>query len=118
MRIIETLLESQTLLIANRASYADPAKQKAMQDIRTLLEGAIAARGRVLVKLNVSEDNLPRVLQILPAMKAPTISKLTTDDAYAVETVVPKARINILIPQLKERGATDLIEVPISKIVP
>jgi ATP phosphoribosyltransferase len=118
MRIVETLLESQTLLIANRSSYADVAKRQAMADVRTLLEGAIAARGRVLVKLNVSEENLEAVLSILPAMKAPTISKLASSDAFAVETVVEKATINVLIPQLKERGASDIIELPISKIVP
>src|ERR687891_103693 len=118
MRIVETLLESQTVLIANRASHADPAKRQAMRDLETLLVGALAARGKVLVKLNVSEENLDRVLEILPAMKAPTVSRLSHEHDFAVETVVEKGRINTLIPQLKERGATDIIELPISKIVP
>lgn len=118
LKIIETLLESQTVLIANGDAATDPAKRKAMEQLQILLLGAMAARGRVLVKLNVSESNLPRVLEILPAMKAPTISKLTTDDAYAIETVVEKSKINVLIPQLKERGATDILELPLSKIVP
>ena len=118
MRIVETLLESQTVLIANRASHADPAKRQAMRDLETLLTGALAARGKVLVKLNVSEDNLDRVLQILPAMKSPTVSRLSQEHDFAVETVVEKTRINTLIPQLKDRGATDIIELPISKIVP
>lgn len=118
LKIIETLLESQTVLIANRAAAADPAKRQAMADIQMLLLGAMAARGRVLVKLNVAEVDLEQVLGILPAMKAPTISKLTAGDSYAVETVVEKSQINRLIPQLKERGAADIVELPISKIVP
>ena len=118
MKIVEVLLESQTVLIANRASHADPAKRQAMRDLETLLTGALAARGKVLVKLNVSEKDLDRVLEILPAMKAPTVSRLSREHDFAVETVVEKGRINTLIPQLKERGATDIIELPISKIVP
>jgi ATP phosphoribosyltransferase len=89
-----------------------------MTDVQILLLGVLAARGRVLVKLNVAESSLPGVLEILPAMKAPTISKLTTGDDYAVETVIEKSQINVLIPMLKDRGATDIIELPIGKIVP
>jgi ATP phosphoribosyltransferase len=118
MKIVETLLESQTVLIANRASVADAAKRQAMRDIQTLLLGALAARGKVLVKLNVTEADLDRVLEILPAMKSPTVSRLSAEHDFAVETVVEKSRINTLIPQLKDRGATDIIELPISKIVP
>ena len=88
-----------------------------MAQIQTLLEGALEARGRVLVKLNVSEANLDGVIEILPAMKSPTVSKLFGESAYAVETVVPKSEINTLIPALKDHGATDIIELPISKIV-
>ncbi|MGH2786184.1 MAG: ATP phosphoribosyltransferase [Actinomycetota bacterium] len=118
MKIVETLLESQTVIIANRAAAADPAKRQAMGDLNTLLLGALAARGKVLVKLNVSEENLPAVLEILPAMKSPTVSRLSLEHDFALETVVEKTRINTLIPELKERGATDIIELPISKIVP
>jgi ATP phosphoribosyltransferase len=118
MKIVDTLLESQTVLIANRSSNADATKRQAIQDIETLLTGALAARGKVLVKLNVTEANLEKVLEVLPAMKAPTVSRLSHEHDYAVETVVEKTRINTLIPELKERGATDIIELPISKIVP
>lgn len=118
MKVVETLLESQTLLVANRAAAADAGRKTAMEDVKTLLLGAMAARGRVLVKLNVAEDDLARVLEILPAMKAPTISRLSHEHDYAVETVVEKSLINTLIPQLKARGATDIIELAISKIVP
>ncbi len=118
MKIVETLLESQTVIIANRSAAADPVKRQAMEDLKTLLLGALTARGKVLVKLNVSEESLPGVLEILPAMKSPTVSRLSLEHDYAVETVVEKTRINTLIPELKERGATDIIELPISKIVP
>ncbi|HXY45656.1 MAG TPA: ATP phosphoribosyltransferase [Acidimicrobiales bacterium] len=117
LRIIDTLMVSHTELIANRESLADPAKAHAMGQLHVLLEGTLEARGKVLVKLNVSAADLDAVIDLLPAMKSPTVSKLFGDDAYAVETVVPKADINILIPALKERGATDIIELALSKIV-
>lgn len=118
LKIIDELLASQTVLIANPTAAADPVKRQAMADLQTLLLGVISARGRVLVKLNVAEGDLERVLEVLPAMKAPTISKLAHSEDYAVETVVEKTQINILIPALKERGASDIVELPISKIVP
>ena len=118
LRIIDTMLTSFTELIANPASHADPAKAHAMSQVQTLLEGVLEARGRVLLKLNVAEDDLATVVAALPSMKAPTVSKLFGEaGGYAVETVVPKATINVLIPALKDAGATDLIELPLSKIV-
>lgn len=117
LRIIATVLESHTELIANRLSYADDAKRHAMQQLMTLLTGTLIARGRVLVKLNVAESALGSVIELLPAMKSPTVSKLYGEDGFAVEAVVPKHTINTLIPALKDHGATDIIELPISKIV-
>jgi ATP phosphoribosyltransferase len=117
LRIVDTVLVSFTELIANPASYEDPGKRHAMQQLLTLLQGTLEARGKVLVKLNVSGADLDRVIELLPAMKSPTVSKLFGEDGYAVETVVPKADINRLIPALKDAGATDLIELPLSKIV-
>ncbi|HTJ74251.1 MAG TPA: ATP phosphoribosyltransferase [Acidimicrobiales bacterium] len=117
LRIIETILVSHTELIANPASYEDPDKRHAMGQIHTLLQGTLEARGRVLVKLNVEAAQLDAVIAILPALRSPTVSKLFGADAYAVETVVPKDRINTLIPALKDAGATDIIELPLSKIV-
>ncbi|MBV8305650.1 MAG: ATP phosphoribosyltransferase [Acidimicrobiia bacterium] len=117
LRIIETILVSFTELIANPAAYDDPAKRHAMGQLQTLLEGALEARGRVLVKLNVGEDDLDKVIEILPAMRSPTVSKLSREAAYAVEAVVPKSDINTLIPALKDHGASDIIELPITKIV-
>jgi ATP phosphoribosyltransferase len=117
LKIIDTILTSHTELIANPLAYDDPAKRHAMGQLQTLLAGALEARGRVLLKLNVGESALDRVIEILPSMKSPTVAKLFGNDGYAVETVVPKATINVLIPMLKDAGATDLIELPISKIV-
>jgi ATP phosphoribosyltransferase len=117
LRVIETILVSFTELIANPVSYNDPAKRHAMGQLQTLLEGALEARGRVLVKLNVGGTDLDKVIEILPAMKSPTVSKLFGEDAYAVEAVVPKSDINTLIPALKDHGASDIIELPITKIV-
>jgi ATP phosphoribosyltransferase len=117
LRIVDTLLVSFTELIANPTSYEDPAKRHAMAQVHTLLDGTLEARGRVLVKLNVAEADLDGVTAILPAMRSPTVSKLFGGDAYALETVVPKSEINTLIPALKDAGATDIIELPISKIV-
>jgi ATP phosphoribosyltransferase len=118
LRIIDTILESYTELIANPSSYADDTKRHAMQQIMSLLTGTLVARGRVLVKLNVVEAALESVIELLPAMKSPTVSKLFGEDGFAVEAVVPKHTINTLIPALKDHGATDIIELPIAKIVP
>ena len=117
LRVVDTVLTSSTELIANPAAHRDPERRKAMEQLHTLLSGALEARGRVLLKLNVDEAALPGVLELLPALKAPTVSKLSGGDAYAVETVVAKAEINVLIPSLKDRGATGIIELPIAKIV-
>ncbi|MEX0985237.1 MAG: ATP phosphoribosyltransferase [Actinomycetota bacterium] len=117
LKIIETLLTSSPVLVANRASAADPGKRAAMDDVVTLLMGALAAEGRVLIKLNVAADAREAVLEVVPSMKAPTVSPLS-DGGFAIEAVVDKRGVNRLIPQLKAAGATDILEIPISKIVP
>jgi ATP phosphoribosyltransferase len=117
LRILDTILTSDTELIANKAAYEDPEKRHAMHQLHTLLQGSLEARGKVLVKLNVSAADLDRVIEIVPSMKAPTVSELFGQGGYAVETVVPKSDINTLIPALKDAGASDIIELPISKIV-
>ncbi len=117
LRVLDTILVSHTELIANPTAYADADKRKAMEQLQTLLAGALEARGRVLVKLNVDEANLQAVIDLLPALKSPTVSKLFGGDSYAVETVVAKSDINVLIPALKDHGATGILELPISKIV-
>jgi ATP phosphoribosyltransferase len=117
MKIIETLLTSDPVLVANREAAADPAKRVAMDDIVTLLRGAIEAEGRVLIKLNVTQEHLDGVLAVVPSMKAPTVAPLA-EGGFAIETVVEKRGVNRLIPQLKAAGASDILELPISKIVP
>jgi ATP phosphoribosyltransferase len=118
LRIVTTVLESYTELIANPKAFEDPKKAHAMGQILTLLHGSLEARTRVLVKLNVAESDLERVIAVLPSLKSPTVSKLFGDGGYALETVVEKSEINVLIPELKDRGATDILEMPLSKIVP
>jgi ATP phosphoribosyltransferase len=117
LKIIGTILESSTKLLANKESWANPEKRKAIEEIRTLLLGVIEARGKVLLSMNVPEDKLEDVISMLPAMKTPTISKLWNSGYYALETVVPKKDVNILIPSLKNAGAEDILEIDIAKIV-
>jgi ATP phosphoribosyltransferase len=117
LRVVDTLLTSFTELIANPAAYEDEAKRRAMSQVQTLLQGALEARGKVLVKLNVAAGDLDGVIALLPSLRSPTVSQLFGGEAYAVETVVPKADINTLIPALKEAGASDIVELAIAKIV-
>jgi ATP phosphoribosyltransferase len=118
LRIVDVLMESWTVLVANRKTMEDEDKRQAVEQIRILLDGAIRARGRVLVKLNVSQERLDEVREVLPSMKAPTVSQLAQGAYYAVEAVAEKRTVNTLIPELKARGAEDIIELPLSKIVP
>lgn len=118
LRIIDEIMQSYTEVVANRDAAADPAKRHAMDQLMTLLNGTLDARGKVLVKLNVAADSLPTVLGLLPSLKSPTVSELAGDGGFAVETVVAKNQINRLIPALKDAGATGILELPISKIIP
>ncbi|HTH05709.1 MAG TPA: ATP phosphoribosyltransferase [Ilumatobacteraceae bacterium] len=118
LRIIGEIMQSYTEVVANKASYDDPAKRHAMGQLMTLLNGTLDARGKVLVKMNVGGDRLEAVLALLPSMKSPTVNPLAGNAGYAVETVVAKTQINRLIPELKEAGATGILELPISKIIP
>ena len=117
LRILDTLLTSYTELVACPPSYADAEKRTAMEDIALLLRGAIQARGNVLLKLNVPAAKLAAVTEMLPAMSSPTITALASGNMNAVETVVAKRGVNMLIPALKAAGAQDILEIPISKIV-
>ena len=117
LKIVDVVLESTTRLVANRASWEDAAKRRAIEEIRTLLLGVVEARGRVLLSMNVPEGRLDAVVGELPAMKRPTVSKLYGSDYLEITTVVDKAGVNILIPRLKAAGAEDILELAISKIV-
>jgi ATP phosphoribosyltransferase len=116
LKVIDTILVSYTEVVANPASAVDPEKRQAMEDLLTLLKGALDARGKVLLKVNVSAAQRDAVLAVLPAAKSPTVNQLANGD-YAIETVVEKRGINLLIPDLRAAGATDLLEIPITKIV-
>jgi ATP phosphoribosyltransferase len=118
LRIIDQILLSYTEVIANRAAHDDPEKRHAMGQLMTLLNGTLDARGKVLVKLNVSAEQLDAVLLLVPSLKAPTVSELAGGGGFAIETVVAKSQINRLIPALKDAGATGILELPISKIIP
>ncbi len=117
LRVIDQILQSYTELIASPAAAADPDKANAMRQIKTLLDGTLEARKQVLVKLNVAAGDLDQVIAQLPSLKAPTISELFGGDGFAVEAVVPKSQLNIMIPALSDAGATGIIELPIAKIV-
>ena len=117
LKIVDVITESSTKLIANKKSWEDPKKRQSIEEIRTLLLAVIEARGKVLIDLNVHKDKLDALVEALPAMKKPTVNQLYKSDYYAVETVVNKNEINILIPKLKSLGAEDILELDISKIV-
>lgn len=118
LKIIGQIMESHTVIIANKAAWADPQKRKEIEEIKTLLFGVIEARNKVLLSMNVPSGAMEKIVAALPAMKKPTISQLHGIDYYSIQTVVPKNIVNKLIPQLKACGAEDILEIPITKIVP
>ncbi|MBV9765190.1 MAG: ATP phosphoribosyltransferase [Acidobacteriaceae bacterium] len=117
LRILETVLESNTQLIANRSSWGDEWKRRKLEDIRMLLEGAMNALGRVGLMLNVRRDDLRAVLSVLPALKNPTISQLSDEAWVAVNTILEETTVRNIIPRLKEAGAQGIVEYPLNKIV-
>jgi ATP phosphoribosyltransferase len=117
LMIIDTVLESNTQLIANKASWEDPEKRQKLADIKMLLEGAINALGKVGLMLNVHKDNLPGVLAVLPALKRPTISHLSDEDWLAVNTILDETTVRDIIPRLKQAGGEGIVEYPLNKIV-
>jgi len=117
LKIIDTVMESNTQLIANRQSWADAEKRRKLEDIRMLLEGAINALGKVGLMLNVHKDDLKAVLAVLPALKRPTISHLSDEDWLAVNTILDETTVRTIIPRLKQAGAQGIVEYPLNKIV-
>jgi ATP phosphoribosyltransferase len=117
LRIIETVLESNTQLIANVDSWKDDWKRRKLEDIRMLLEGAINALGKVGLMLNVKRADLETVLGVLPALKNPTISTLSDEEWVAVNTILEESTVRAIIPRLKEAGAQGIVEYPLNKIV-
>ena len=117
LRIIETVLESNTQLIANVASWKDPEKRQKLEDMKMLLQGAINALGKVGLMLNVEKINLDAVLAVLPALKRPTISTLSEDGWLAVNTILEESTVRTIIPRLKAAGAQGIVEYPLNKII-
>ena len=117
LRILETVIESNTQLIANLDAWKNPWKRRKLEDIKMLLEGAINALGKVGLMLNVHRDCLQAVLETLPALKNPTISHLSDDNWLAVNTILDESTVRTIIPRLKEAGAQGIVEYPLNKIV-
>jgi ATP phosphoribosyltransferase len=117
LRILETVLESNTQLIANHGAWADEWKRRKLEDIKLLLEGAINALGNVGLMMNVQKSNLTAVLATLPALKNPTISQLSDEDWVAVNTILEEHTVRSIIPRLKDAGAQGIVEYPLNKIV-
>lgn len=117
LRIVEDLCQSTTRFIANNAAYADPWKKRKMDDIVLMLQGALAAEGKVGLMMNVETAKLKAVLGVLPALKNPTISPLSAGDWVAVNTILDESTVRHLIPQLKAAGATGIVEYSINKII-
>jgi ATP phosphoribosyltransferase len=117
LKIIDTVMESNTQLIANKTAWQDPWKQKKLSDLKMLLDGAINALGKVGLMLNVSRENLPSVLGVLPALKRPTVSSLSEEGWAAVNTILDESTVREIIPRLKAAGAEGIVEYPLNKIV-
>jgi ATP phosphoribosyltransferase len=117
LRIVDTVMESNTQLVANRESWVDPWKRRKLEDIKLLLDGAINALGKVGLMLNVNRANLAAVLGVLPALKNPTVSPLSDGDWLAVNTILDESTVRVIIPRLKEAGAQGIVEYPLNKIV-
>jgi ATP phosphoribosyltransferase len=117
LRILDTVMESNTQLIANDTALADPCKRTKIENIALLLRAAIEAQGRVGLMLNVRRDDLDRVLSLLPALQRPTISSLSDDQWVAVNTIIEERTVRDLIPKLKAAGGHGIVEYPLNKIV-
>jgi ATP phosphoribosyltransferase len=117
LRIVEELLQTNTQLIANRASFEDPWKREKIEQISLLLQGALRAEGMVGLKMNVSANDLKSVIEILPSITAPTVSNLFQNDWFSVETIISEKIVRELIPKLQKRGAVGIIEYPLNKVI-
>jgi ATP phosphoribosyltransferase len=117
LRIVEDILSSTTRFIANKKSWNDPWKREKMENIAILLKGALAAEGMVGLKMNLKDSDLPRIMNILPSLKQPTVSPLTIPGWIALEVVVEEKVVKRMIPDLKRAGAQGIIEYPLNKLI-
>lgn len=117
LRIIHELMKTNTQLIANRVAWKNQWKRKKIEQIATMLNGSLQAMGKVGLKLNVSKENLKKVMSLLPSLKSPTISSLSSDKWFAIESIVDAKIMRDLIPKLLEAGAQGIIEYPLNKVI-
>ncbi|HDS05867.1 MAG TPA: ATP phosphoribosyltransferase [Deltaproteobacteria bacterium] len=117
LRIIHELMKTNTQLIANRDAWEDPWKRKKIEQIKTMLIGSLQAMGKVGLKLNVSKENLEKVMSLIPSLRAPTVASLSSQEWYAVESIVNAKGMRELIPLLLEAGAEGIIEYPLNKVI-
>ncbi len=118
LKIIDVVLESNTKLIANKKTMKDPKKRKKIEILKMLLVGAIISEEKVGLKMNVSKKDLDKVIKVLPALKKPTVSGLVNDSYVAIDTIVDERAVRVLVPELKEAGASGIVEYPLNKIIP
>ncbi len=117
LRIIDVVLESTTRLIANNTAYVDPWKKQKLNDIALMLRSCLSAEGKVGLMLNVRRKDLEQVLKGLPALQQPTVSSLSDPDWVAISTIIEEPIVRTIVPQLKNAGATGIVEFPINKII-
>jgi len=117
LRIVDTICQSTTLIIANKSSWKDAWKKEKIENIALLLQGAILAEEKVGLKMNVEEKNVNKIISILPAIKNPTVSRLSKKGWCAIETIIDESVVRNLIPRLKQNGAQGIIEYPLNKVI-
>jgi ATP phosphoribosyltransferase len=117
LRIVAELLQSTTRFITNAQAYADPWKKQKIDDMVLMLQGVMAAEGKVGLMMNVHKADLPAVLRILPALQTPTVSSLSDPDWVDVNTILDEAIVRHIVPQLKQAGARGIVEYPLNKII-
>ena len=117
LRIVDTILYTNTVLIANKASWGNPAKRKKIENIALLLTSALEANSKVGLKLNIEKSKLEAILSDLPALRNPTINRLADESWVAIDTILDEKVVREIIPELKERGAEGIIEYPLNKVV-
>lgn len=118
LRIVDVMLESTTRFISNKNAWRDSWKRRKMQDIATLLQGALLAEEKVGLKMNVPKDALKKVLSLLNSLQSPTISQLYDENWYAIEVIIDEKKVRELIPKLKDAGASGFVEYPLNKVIP
>ncbi|MCX5802821.1 MAG: ATP phosphoribosyltransferase [Proteobacteria bacterium] len=118
LRIIDTILESETVLIANKNAWKDEWKKRKMENVVILLKGALLAEEKVGLKMNVPRNRLEKVIKILPSLHTPTISNLSDKGWIAIEVIMDEETVRDLIPDLKRAGAQGIVEYPLSKVIP